>query len=309
MSRTTIDRKESSTVKLIMIILSALIILTSITLLIISRYINKETTNDNSNDTTLNKTVDSELKETAKTIVFGDIEVIIDEDIPRNLYSHTDFSYNENGLLTYKSTDSVCGIDVSSFQGEIDWDSVKASGVDFAIIRLGYRGMSEGLLYTDDYFYNNIDGAISAGIDVGIYFFSQAITVEESREEAQYVIEVLDDYELQYPVFFDWEPGTDSIDRTNHLYTLSEINSFATEFCNVIRNSGFIPGIYFNSYQGYLQYDFSLFQDTYLWLAEYDALPDFYYYFDIWQYSYTTEISGISVPVDANICFIPDFKN
>lgn len=237
------------------------------------------------------------------TLLFGDTTVEVNTDIPQNTLTSDDFTADASGLLTYDKGNGKYGIDVSAFQDSIDWVAVKDSGIDFAIIRLGYRGMSEGLLYTDDYFYENLAGAKAVGIDIGVYFFSQAVTTYEAKEEAEYVLNILDTHKLQYPIFFDWEPGYDDVDRTKPLHDSPAVNDFALEFCKTVENKGYKSGIYFNSYQGYLQYDLSLFSSQCLWLAEYDSYPEFYYAFDMWQYTPSGSIDGVSTPVDMNIYF------
>lgn len=235
-------------------------------------------------------------------IVSSGIEADVNNDYDRNSFTPKDFLLLDSGMVTYTGSNEIHGIDVSSFQGDIDWQAVKEAGIDFAIIRLGLRGMSAGLIYIDDYFYSNIEGASAAGIDVGVYFFSQALTSDEAIEEANYVLDILDGRQLQYPVFFDWEPGTDPEDRTNAIYSSPEINEYAVAFCKVIEEAGYKSGIYFNSFQGYFQYDFALFERQTLWLAEYNkAYPRFYYDFDMWQYSCTGTVPGIEHPVDINI--------
>lgn len=237
-------------------------------------------------------------------IIFSGVELDVDDTLPINTFSLKDFVSHDSGRITYNGDGAIYGIDVSSFQGNINWTAVKASGIDFAIIRLGFRGSGEGGLFADKNFQDNITNAAAAGINVGVYFFSQAITIEEAEEEAEYVLEVLDGQKLQYPIFFDWEPGTDEDDRTNAIYSSPLINEFAVAFCNVINNAGYESGVYFNGHQGYLQYDFNHFDNEVLWLAEYgNPYPKFYYYFDMWQYSCTGTIDGIDTPVDLNIHF------
>lgn len=209
--------------------------------------------------------------------------------------------YIENGLKKYNAPGVTCGVDVSSWQGEIDWALVKAAGIDFAIVQLGYRGYGGGTLNLDEQFLANMQGASEAGIELGVYFFSQAITVEEAAEEANYVIENLEGFELAYPVCFDWETveeeaRTDSVDH-------DMISEFAMAFCETVEEAGYTAAIYFNRKQGYFTYDLEQLQDYKFWLAEYNDRPSFYFAFDIWQYSKTGSVDGIKGNVDLNICF------
>jgi len=219
-------------------------------------------------------------------------------------YTRNDDNYYEkNGYLYYLGEDTSVGIDVSSYQGDIDWKKVKRDGVDFAIIRVGGRGYgSDGIMYDDIKFEENIEGALDAGLDVGVYYFSQAITKKEAREEAEYVIEKIDGYDITYPVVFDWERIGGSEARTYGLET-DILCDVANTFCEIIEDEGYTPMIYFNSYVGYIKYDLSKINDYDFWFARYNDVPDFYYDFDMWQYSDSGSVNGIKGKVDLNICF------
>ena len=132
--------------------------------------------------------------------------VDLEPTVPENSYDPAGF-YEEGGFKRYKSEDTLAsvGVDVSSHQQEIDWELVAANGVEFAMIRVGYRGYTEGEIQSDDYFVQNIEGARAAGLDVGVYFFSQALDEQEAIDEANYVLEQIKPYSLSYPVIFDWE--------------------------------------------------------------------------------------------------------
>jgi lysozyme len=222
--------------------------------------------------------------------------------IPRNKYDTARFSTSESGRITYDAEHVSYGVDVSELQGEIDWVAVASDGIDFAIIRAGFRGYSLGDLYTDTHFQTNLEGAQAAGLDTGVYFFSQALTVEEAAEEAWYVLELLDGRSVEYPVVFDWERIDYDIARTDEMdYTL--LSSCAAEFCRIIADAGYTPAIYFNATQGYVDYDLAVISDFDFWLAEYDSAPGFIYHFDIWQYTDSGTVAGIDGGVDINICF------
>ena len=134
------------------------------------------------------------------------------------------------------------GIDLSVFQGDVDWDKAAADGVEFAIIRLGYRGYGKGALQPDELFTSHLDGAHAAGIDTGAYFFSQALTAEEGREEAQYVLEQLDGRRMEMPIYFDWEPIAVEDSRTNG-YDYANLTDSAVAFCQTIQAAGYQAGI------------------------------------------------------------------
>jgi GH25 family lysozyme M1 (1,4-beta-N-acetylmuramidase) len=227
------------------------------------------------------------------------------EGMPKNCYDDNSFFTNSYGFKAYKDNDSTIstvGIDVSYVQGDIDWEMVKSSGVDYAIIRCGGRGYGEsGILYEDEKFEQNIQGAIDAGLDVGVYFYSQAISVEEAKEEAEYTLKLIKNYDIKYPVVFDWEhyeyedARTDDVDRET-------LTSIAKQYCSVVDKAGYTPVIYANRSILYFEYDLAALSDIELWLASYEDVPDFYYDFGMWQYSTDGTIDGIDGTVDLNIC-------
>jgi len=208
------------------------------------------------------------------------------------------------GRLTYDDDQyqTLTGIDVSVFQGEIDWEAVKADGVDFAIIRLGYRGAETGRLHVDEYFKENIKDARKAGLDVGVYFFSQAITPEEAIEEARFVLKKIRGKGVNYPVVFDMEP-MDGTERAAEL-TMEEKTEAADAFCQVIKRNGFTPMIYGNPQwlNGHIDLSYLTEYDT--WLAHYAHSTHYEYPFKMWQYTDNGAVAGIDGPVDLNLYFI-----
>jgi len=232
------------------------------------------------------------------TFRFGDRVMTPLEGMPLNPYDREDFSLDGRGRVTCEG--AKAGIDVSAYQKEIDWSAVSADGIDFAILRLGYRGYTEGGLFLDKAFERNIQGALDAGLEVGVYFFSQAVTPEEAEEEAGYVLSALEGYDITYPVAFDWEPISDSGARTAGLDG-GVLTRCAAAFCQKIEEAGLRPAVYFNQSLGYLRYDLRELTDYDLWLAEYDDKPDFYYHFDLWQYTHTGRVAGIEGDVDLDL--------
>lgn len=207
--------------------------------------------------------------------------------------------YLENGAVT-----SEFGIDVSAHQKEIDWQRVKQSGVDFAILRIGYRTYGGGDINADAKFLDNYRGATAAGIKVGAYFFSQAVSEEEAIAEAQFVVQQLDGMTLDYPVIYDWELIYDDTARTDNVPCDALTNS-CIAFCDVIEAAGFHPMIYQNKRTTLFKLDLPRLQDYDFWLAEYSTEPTYYYDFDIWQYSCKGSVPGIEGDVDLNISFVP----
>lgn len=234
---------------------------------------------------------------------YGSHWIEIAEHLPVNQYEPEQFR-QEDGVTRYTAGESTCGIDVSYYQKEIDWTQVKASGIDFVMIRLGYRGYTSGKLVLDERFREYIRGASEAGLDIGIYFFSQAISVEEAEEEARFVLENLGEYAIAYPVVFDWEIIGVQPARTDGL-SKQTLTAAAERFCERILEAGYRPAIYFTKYLGYLSYDLSALSSYDFWFAEYGQAPSFYYDFAMWQYSDKGQVPGISGPVDMNLCFRP----
>ena len=197
------------------------------------------------------------------------------------------------------------GVDVSVFQGDIDWKKVKADGIDFVMIRAGFRGYgANGTLNEDARFRENCKNALAAGLKVGVYFFSQAITQAEAVEEARFVLDIISEYNITYPVAYDWETiEYDSAARTKDM-TTSQITACANAFCSVIENAGYETVIYFNRELGYFNYDLSKINNYHFWLAEYFSTPSFYYDYKIWQYTDKGSVDGINGSVDLNISLV-----
>ena len=229
--------------------------------------------------------------------------VDLEPTVPENSYDPAGF-YEEGGFKRYKSDDTLAsvGVDVSSHQQEIDWELVAANGVEFAMIRVGYRGYTEGEIQPDDYFVQNIEGARAAGLDVGVYFFSQALDEQEAIDEANYVLEQIKDYPLSYPVIFDWE-DIEADARTDGMDSV-QLTKNAIAFCDTIEQAGYRAGVYFNQRFGYEEFDLESLQDYVFWLAEYNDTPSFSFHFQIWQYRNDGRVDGIKTDVDLNLAFL-----
>ena len=229
--------------------------------------------------------------------------VDLEPTVPENSYDPAGF-YEEGGFKRYKSEDTLAsvGVDVSSHQQEIDWELVAANGVEFAMIRVGYRGYTEGEIQPDDYFVQNIEGARAAGLDVGVYFFSQALDEQEAIDEANYVLERIKPYSLSYPVIFDWE-DIEADARTDGMDSV-QLTKNAIAFCDTIEQAGYRAGVYFNQRFGYEEFDLESLQDYVFWLAEYNDTPSFSFHFQIWQYCNDGRVDGIKTDVDLNLAFL-----
>lgn len=250
---------------------------------------------------------DKDPEPTGDYFMFGGEKVYIVEELPKNTYDNDLFQVNENGFLTYNSDEYTCkvGVDVSRYQGDIDWVQVKEAGVDFAILRLGYRGYGTGKVVLDNYFYQNLQGALDNDIEVGVYFFSQAITPEEGAEEARFCMDALRGYQITYPIVFDWEPYDSSYEARTEGLDDKVLTQCAVAFCNAVEAGGYQPMVYSNLTYFYLHFDLNELVNYPFWLAQYNATPSFYYHFDIWQYGDSGQVPGIEGDVDLNIHFIP----
>lgn len=196
--------------------------------------------------------------------------------------------------------DAVLGIDVSKWNREIDWAAVKASGVKFVIIRCGYRGSKTGALVEDPYFRQNIKGATDAGLDVGIYFFTQAIDQKEAVEEASMALSMVEGYDLKYPIFIDTEGSggrADSLDVATR-------TAVCEAFCETIETAGYTSGVYASRSWFYNNVDDDELSDYVKWLAEYREVPLYTGRYEIWQYTSSGAVEGINGRVDLNLSYM-----
>lgn len=197
---------------------------------------------------------------------------------------------------------SRVGIDVSKWNGNIDWDKVRNAGVEFAIVRAGYRGSVTGSLVEDPYFSANMKGAAASGVPVGVYFFTQAVNEVEAVEEASVVLQLVREHNLEYPIFIDTE-GAGGNGRADGLD--AETRTLVCEaFCRTIENAGYEAGVYGsrNWYNNNLYTD-RLDNDYCIWLAEYRSVPLYQGYYQIWQYTSKGKVDGIDGNVDMNISY------
>ena len=217
----------------------------------------------------------------------------------KNPYDRFDFQYNRNNYLLLQNLKSYPGVDVSAYQGNIDWKKVKQSGIDFAIIRLGYRGYESGKLVEDTYAVQNLNGARAAGLKVGAYFFSQALTVKEADEEIAFMMKVLNGFLPDMPLILDWEiPTADARTAKMNARTLTDIQK---HYCEVITQKGYTPMVYFNWHQSEHLYYLSELEDYPFWLALYQDRMTYPWKVEMWQYTDKGSVPGISGPVDLNV--------
>lgn len=234
----------------------------------------------------------------------NEIDILKEDTEAEQIDSEDEDDTQYTSLLEVDEQENVVemGIDVSKWNGEIDWDIVKAEGVDFAIIRCGYRGSSTGCLVEDPYYKQNIDNAQRVGVKVGVYFFTQATNLVEAVEEASAVITLLGERELDYPVFIDTEGagGNGRADNLDPATRTAVINAF----CQTIQNAGLEAGVYASRNWYLNKLNREDFYDFTIWLAEYRQTPEYEDKYDIWQYTSSGAVSGIEGRVDLNISYI-----
>lgn len=225
------------------------------------------------------------------------------DTIKHHSYVEEQFLMNEEDILEYMvdgQAASKKGIDVSKYQEKIDWKKVAGDGVEYAFIRLGIRGSSEGKLIIDETYEKNMKGALENGIDVGVYFFTQALNKEEAVEEAEFVLENLGDYDVAYPIVLDMEEITTKNPRTKDMEK-QDWTEVCIAFCDRIKAAGYTPMIYGNLKTFMLMVDLEQLEDYEKWFAYYRTPLYFPYEFSIWQYTSTGKVDGIGTDVDMNI--------
>ena len=208
--------------------------------------------------------------------------------------------YNFSGDGSLEQSSGNRGIDVSKYQGNIDWGAVSASGINFAIIRVGYRGSSTGVLVEDPYFRQNIAGATKAGIKVGVYFFTQAVTEAEAVEEASMAMSLVSGYKMTYPIFIDTESASNG--RANGL-SKSERTAIVNAFCQTVRSGGYKAGVYASKSWYNNNLNASALSGYCIWVAQYNSECTYAGKKDMWQYTSSGKVSGIKGNVDMNISY------
>jgi len=233
-------------------------------------------------------------------------KIEIDERLMQNTYDFESNLIREDEMLKYYEDNkllSFFGVDVSKYSGEIDWKKVRAEGVQFAMIRVGVRGYGTGQMILDENFVKNIEGAISNDIKVGVYFFSQAISMTEAVEEANFVVAAISKYKITYPVVCDLEEIENDVARTDTL-TTTEVTQYAKEFCDTVKAYGYHPMIYAEKDYLIERLDLSKLSSYDIWLAQESERPNYPYMFTLWQYSKVGVIDGIAGDVDLNLSFV-----
>ncbi|MCM1134854.1 MAG: glycoside hydrolase family 25 protein [Clostridium sp.] len=229
----------------------------------------------------------------------------ISDQLKKHSYLAENFVRKNENEIVYidenEETVSFKGVDVSRHQGIIDWRRVSGEDISYAFIRAGFRGNTEGKLAKDEYFKDNIEGALENDIDVGVYFYTQALNEEEAVEEAEFVLDLIEPYDISYPIVFDLEETNVNDARTADM-TKEEYTRAAIAFCKTIKEAGYTPMIYGNLKTFMLMLDMEQLEEYDKWFAYYDESVYFPYEFAVWQYSAKGAVSGIGGDVDMNVC-------
>lgn len=228
--------------------------------------------------------------------------------IPKNPYIMENFVL-EDGYMTYRNEDgekiSHLGIDLSYHNQMVDWDKLASSGVEFVMLRCGYRGYTEGGLVKDEKFEEYAAEANRVGIALGVYFFTQSVTVDEAKEEANFVLDLIKDYDISYPVALDTEYVNDESARTNETEIEDDLRSeMAIAFCERIKEAGYYPIIYSSENWIRRNMNLEMLSDYDFWAAQYQEENDFLYDFTIWQYTEKGSIPGVNEDVDLDISLV-----
>ncbi len=231
--------------------------------------------------------------------------VQINPYMEKNTYDFTNLVSNDGKMKYYYDGKKISylGVDISRYQKDVNFEALKSDGIEFVMIRLGARGYKTGELQIDEYFHENVKKASEAGLDIGVYFFSQAVTQEEAVEEAQLVLDNIKEYEILYPIAYDMEFIENDTARVETL-TRDERTAVAAAFLNHINNAGYTPMLYGDTEWLVKRIDVAKFNASCIWLAEEADIPKYPYRYEMWQYTTQGQVRGIDGFVDLNISFV-----
>lgn len=237
---------------------------------------------------------------------FNDGEMKIPKyNVAESSYEMDSFT-DDDGIISYKGEKRI-GITVSDKHGNIDWQQVKNSGISFAYIRVGFRGITDGKIYYDRNFQENMVGAADAGIDIGVYFYSHSTTDIEAEEEASAVLDKIGLYQVKYPVAFMWEFAPDTAKLSSPPRTqgtsAEQVTRFTKSFCDKIKKAGHKAVFRTDKQMGYEYYNLEALKDFDIWYVEYKKQPAFHYNFKLWEYSSQATVPGIEKNVKITYSF------
>lgn len=250
-------------------------------------------------------------KEEGKKFLFRDVfgnefKTVINPKVPEPEVKKEQFKLNGTKMTFVPESSTAgspyymirLGVDISRHDGEVDWKKLKKDGIEFVILRCGYRGYQSGKLKADENFQANIKGALEAGLDVGVYIFSQAASEKEALEEAALCLEQIRGHKITLPVFYDPEIIRDDPARSDNI-SGEQFTKNAVAFCEAIKKAGFVPGVYSNMLWEAYEFDMSIIKDYVIWYADYEPQPQTPYNYEFWQYA--EKDGDIKAPYDMDI--------
>lgn len=231
--------------------------------------------------------------------------VSINPYLKRNSYNYEGLVYQYPIMKYFEDSRQVShlGVDISKYNGDVDFKKLKKAGVEFVMIRVGARGYGSGQLMMDERYTEYMEGASEAGLDIGVYFYSQAISDAEIKEEAQFVLDALEPYDILYPVAYDMELVPNDTSRIEGL-TRDNRTNIAKTFLDTLQSEGYKTILYGKKEWLLLKLDLTQMTGYDVWLSQEKDVPDYPYAFTMWQYTTTGEIDGIEGDVDMDICFV-----
>ncbi len=231
--------------------------------------------------------------------------IMINAYLNKNSYEEAGFVYEEPVMKYFENGEkaSYLGVDIRKGNGNVDFASLKRQGIDFVMVRLGYRGYESGVISLDEEYFDYIQEADKAGLHVGVYFESQAVTPEEALEEAEFVITNLIEMRITYPVVFDLGLVANDTSRID-MIPKTQLTEITNTFCNRIKEAGYIPMVYGNKYWLLRRIDLTMLGDYDIWLSQVGEKPDYPYEFSMWQYRSGVSVNGISGDANMNISFV-----
>ncbi len=245
-------------------------------------------------------------KHTLLTYADGSEEwVLINPYLEQNTYDYTNLKMKADKMAYYDDGRSVSylGVDLSKYNGDVDFGALKESGIDFVMLRLGSRGYGSGQIMLDEKFEENIKKATGAGLEIGVYFFSQAITEQEAVEESNFIIQTLANYKITYPIAFDMEYVQNDKARIDAL-SREDKTTVAKAFLENTKVAGYKPMIYGTKEWLIKHIDLTKLTDYDIWLSQQKDIPDYPYKFQMWQYTLEGKASGVDGDVNLNISFV-----
>lgn len=302
------DRKKDNRAMLIILIFSVFFFGLIIGMLLIHIADNKKAEKESAKDQNKTPTTIQVSGGTEYVKVYVPKREVRYGTIPVNSYDPEGFRI-EDGFMAYYDENgnkiSHLGVDISYHQKKIDWEALKASPCEFIMLRCGYRGYTEGGLVEDEKFHEYAQAAVDAGFPIGVYFFTQALTEEEAVAEADFVLDLIKDYPISYPVVIDSEYVSSSSARTNQAeMTKEERTALLIAFCERVKEQGYYPMVYASENWLRRDLDASMLQPYEIWAPQYLDQNDFMYDFTIWQYTDAGQMPGIDGVVDLNISMV-----